>query len=202
MAPRALLLDIGNVLLRFDLGPWHRRAAIGSRAGVDPATDKELETLKCDYESGRIDRVDFLATARKRLDYSGSDAELIEAWCDIFEENRPMTDLVRAMQGRMPMHLLSNTNDLHLQFIRERFPVFALLPEGVYSHEAGSMKPEARIFERAVAQLGLDPATTVYVDDLAPNIATAESLGFRCVHYHPDRHADALDRMRGHGLGV
>jgi FMN phosphatase YigB (HAD superfamily) len=201
MSVRALLFDIGNVLLRFDLGSWVRRVAPHARIHPDIAA-ADLDRIKQTYESGGIGRAEFVRSMQTALDFGGPEADLVEAWCDIFEENRPMTDIVRAFQGRLPMHLLSNTNDLHLEFIRERFPVFALLPEGVYSHEAGCMKPEPRIFELAVARFDIVPAHTLYIDDLAPNIATAEALGFRCVHYHPDRHATALEVMRGHGLGV
>jgi HAD superfamily hydrolase (TIGR01509 family) len=50
------------------------------------------------------------------------------------------------------------------------------------------MKPEPRIFEMAQTQFGVDPSTTLYIDDLEENVRGAESVGFICHHYDPSRH--------------
>jgi len=199
--PRTLVLDIGNVLLRFDFGSALRRIAPHCQVPVLEGLAAS-EAIKHDYESGRIGRREFLDRVFERLGYTGPEEGFVRAWNEIFTENVPMTRIVRALHGRLPMFLLSNTSDLHMEYIRETFEVFGLLPEGVYSWEARCMKPEPEIFRLAIERLGLDPAATIYVDDLAPNIATARALGFRCVPYDPDRHDAALAEMRRFGLEV
>jgi HAD superfamily hydrolase (TIGR01509 family) len=52
------------------------------------------------------------------------------------------------------------------------------------------MKPHEAIFRAAIESFDLDPARTLYIDDLADNIAAGRRLGFVCHHYSPKRHED------------
>jgi HAD superfamily hydrolase (TIGR01509 family) len=53
-------------------------------------------------------------------------------------------------------------------------------------------KPDARIFELALARLGgIAPGEALFLDDAASNVAAAEKLGIRSVLVRPDL-ADAL----------
>jgi FMN phosphatase YigB (HAD superfamily) len=42
-------------------------------------------------------------------------------------------------------------------------------------------KPDRRIFEILLQRHGLDPGTTVFVDDVAANVAAAQSVGIGAV---------------------
>jgi 2-haloacid dehalogenase len=44
-------------------------------------------------------------------------------------------------------------------------------------------KPDRRIFEILLQRHGLDPGTTVFVDDAAANVAAAQSVGIGAVQY-------------------
>ena len=70
------------------------------------------------------------------------------------------------------------------------------LPVLVLSDERGVLKPDPRIFELALAEVGADPARTVMVGDNAEADGAAAGLGctFRLVSPTPDRPADALLR--------
>ncbi len=70
------------------------------------------------------------------------------------------------------------------------------LPVLVLSDERGVLKPDARIFEFALAELGADPARTVMVGDNPDADGGASALGctFRLVAASPDRPADSLLR--------
>jgi HAD superfamily hydrolase (TIGR01509 family) len=61
------------------------------------------------------------------------------------------------------------------------------------------LKPDPRIFELALSELGADPARTVMVGDNAEADGAAADVGctFRLVAPTPDRPADALLRAVG-----
>ena len=44
-------------------------------------------------------------------------------------------------------------------------------------------KPDREIFEHMIGVYDLDPRRTVFIDDTAPNIDTAQQLGFATVHF-------------------
>jgi HAD superfamily hydrolase (TIGR01509 family) len=70
------------------------------------------------------------------------------------------------------------------------------LPVLVLSDEQGVIKPDRKIFEIAVAELGADPERTVMVGDNPRADGGATSIGatFRLVPSDPDRPADTLLR--------
>lgn len=187
MPPRALLFDIGNVLVRFDFTLAAQRFAAQSEATTEQVLSL-LSPFKDDLESGRISDDDFIAQSMARIGFRGPREEFIRIWSDIFTENAPMTSVVEQLAAEHPLYLLSNTSGLHKEWLFANFPVFRHFKGGIFSHEARSMKPHEPIFHAAVESFGLDPASTLYIDDLADNIATGRRLGLVTHHYHPDEH--------------
>ena len=188
------------MLLPFDFAP--ALARLRARAIVqDEAAWERLAGHRSTYEGGGMNRAEFLAAARREIGFAGEDAELVEIWSDIFTPNPPMDALVgRLAAAGYPLWLLSNTCDLHVEAFTARYPVFRHFRGAVYSHEERVMKPDAEIFRRATARFGLTPAETVYVDDLAPNVAAAAALGFTALEYDRARHGEFEARLRELGV--
>ena len=199
---RAFLFDIGNVLLKFDFSIALR--ALSARSEIhDPVQAlARIDQVKAPYEEGQIDRAAFLRAAFDVISYRGSEAEFVAAWEDIFELNEPMLALVAELHGRLPLFLLSNTNDLHLDYIFRRYPAFRHFSGGTYSYAVRASKPDRAIYEIACRDLGLEPATTFFIDDLLPNIETARALGFQTHHYHFDRHEELLTALAKAGVTI
>ena len=194
------LFDIGNVLLPFDFAPALARLLARSSVREEAAWER-LAGHRSAYEGGGMDRAGFLAAARGEIGFAGEDAELVEIWGDIFTPNPPMDALVARLAGvGYGLWLLSNTCDLHVEAFTARHGVFRHFRGAVYSHEERVMKPDAEIFRRAVARFGFTPAETVYVDDLAPNVAAAAALGFVALEYDRARHGEFEARLRALGV--
>lgn len=187
--PRALLFDIGNVLVRFDFSPAAQKFASLSRATAQEVLSL-LAPFKDDLESGRIADDDFIAQSVERIGFRGTREDFVQIWGDIFTANEPMIARVKQLSGQIPLYLFSNTSGLHKAWLFEKFDVFGLFAGGIYSHEARCMKPHEPFFHGAINAFGLDPGQTLYIDDLPDNIATGRRLGFQCHQYHPDRHED------------
>ena len=199
---RAFLFDIGNVLVRFDFSRALRAVAALSDVADEAEALHRIDAVKLEYEDGQVSRADFLHEAFRILGYRGSEAQFIAAWQGIFSENEPMTALVRALRGKFPLYLLSNTNDMHVEGLFRDFPVFAHFTGATYSHEAKASKPHRDIYEIARRTHGLDPSETFFIDDLAANIATARALGFHAHHYHHERHGELLAAIRDAGVKI
>lgn len=196
---KAFIFDIGNVLLPFDFSVALRK--LNGTSGVDSLAQR-IEPVKRACESGRIGRAEFLKRIRCVLQYEGGEAELVAAWEDIFTENGPMSDLVRALHPRHPLYLLSNTSGLHLDYVSRVYPVFNCFSGGVYSYKAKCMKPDRLIYEIALRQFGVEPDETVFIDDMQPNVDAALELGFRAIRYDLNRHQDLIRQLRGLGVSV
>jgi FMN phosphatase YigB (HAD superfamily) len=189
MPAPAFVSDVGNVLIDFDFAPAARRLA--ERCPHPAETVLTLfEDIKGPYEDGRIDDEEFVRESIRLTDFSGTAEEFITIWCEIFTENLRMKASLAAIAGKVPMYLLSNTNELHKDYFWRTYGIFEPFTDGVYSHEARCAKPGEEIFRHTIEKFGIDPARTFYVDDLLPNIETAARLGFRTFHYHRAKHAE------------
>lgn len=200
--PTAFLFDIGNVLLRFDFHLALRALAAQSDASDPVEVLSRIELVKFALEDGQIDRAGFVRGVFDVLRYRGTEVEFIAAWEDIFAPNEPMLALVEQLHERFPLYLLSNTSDIHVDYIFRRYPVFQRFSGAVYSYKVKASKPDPAIYRIACEQLGIKPTATFFIDDLLPNIEAARALGFRTHHYHHDRHDELLAEMRAIGVPV
>ena len=190
---RAVLFDIGNVLLFFDHGIACRRAA--ARCGRSPEEVRDMvfaSGLEREYDEGRISTGDFIERIRRLLGLRVSDEVIRDIWCDIFRENRPVTELVERLAGSHRLVLLSNTNAMHMAFIRERFPVFRCFHGAALSYEVGHRKPGEAIYAEAIAQAGVPADQCTYVDDVSAYCEAARALGIRSIVYTPDADLSGL----------
>lgn len=181
------LFDIGKVLLDFDFGRIHLNLPPTS---ADPARLDPLLTAKDPYERGEIGTDDFVSQALAHLGASIARETLERAWCDIFTPNLPMWRTVErlAADGHRLL-LFSNTSDLHLRWILAEYDLFRHFEAGTYSFHTGFMKPEDGIYRRAIDDHRLDPAATLYIDDLPANIETGRRFGFPSHRYDLGDHA-------------
>jgi len=197
---RAILFDVGNVLLRFDFSICLKALAAQSEIADPLATFARFDQVKAAYEDGQIDRPAFLRAVFDVLNYRGTEADFIAAWENIFEPNEQIFPLVAKLGERYPLYLLSNTNDIHREFFMRRWPVFQHFTGGTFSDVARASKPNRTIYEIACRDLKLEPATTFFIDDLLPNIETARALGFHTHHYHHERHPELLAALATAGV--
>jgi epoxide hydrolase-like predicted phosphatase len=76
---------------------------------------------------------------------------------------------------------------------RKMIPVDELFEVIIDSSAVGVRKPDPRIFQMALDQLGVTAQDSVFVDDHPGNIRAAEKLGITGVLVGPDRPASLID---------
>ncbi|MEX1119814.1 MAG: HAD family phosphatase [Terrimicrobiaceae bacterium] len=191
----AAIFDIGNVLLPFDYMKAANRL-IEENQPVTPPDRAVVVAAKEQLELGRIDRGEFLRRVRPLFNHTGHEGDFLAIWEDIFVPNTPMHKLVEELSEHMPLYLLSNISDIHRESIHRDYPVFRYFQSGIYSYEVGLLKPDPAIFELTAQRLNVTPQATLFIDDMAENIASAEAAGFCCVHYSHTDHEKALEKIR------
>lgn len=199
--PQAFLFDIGNVLVTFDFEP---ALAAARRRSRRPTLEgfREIERLKRQLESGAMADQPFIEEAMEAIGFEGDAAEFRHLWNDVFAPNQPMWPVVESLAQRFPLFLLSNTNGLHMEHLHASFDVLRHFKDGIYSHSAGCMKPGEEIFHMATSRFGLDPARTIYIDDLPDNVATGVRLGFDTIGYSPQHHGRFLRALEERGIDL
>jgi glucose-1-phosphatase len=200
MTPKAVVFDIGKVLLDFD----YRKTADRIARFCKPAAD-ELHNLIIgpglfvDFETGLIKGDSFFNQFQALSSYCGSRGEFEEAFGDVFTEIPEMIAFNERLRARgIPTYILSNTNELSISWIRKTYPFFANFTGYIFSHEHKCMKPGAHIYEVVEEMSGFGGADLFYMDDKEENVAAAVARGWQAVvHTAPAR---TLEIARNLGL--
>lgn len=200
MTPKAVVFDIGNVLLDFDYRKTARR--IESRCKLSAEELYEIITspaLFNEFEHGRISGAQLFEAFQDKSCFAGTLEEFAEAFGDIFTEVPEMIAFNERLRGRgIPTYILSNTNEFSMLWIRKRHPFFANFDGYIFSHEVQCMKPGARIYEAVEECAGLRGPNLFYMDDKEENVAAAIARGWQAVtHTEPNR---TLEIASGLGL--
>jgi glucose-1-phosphatase len=197
----ALIFDIGNVVILFDWQAAEGELRIRSGSGKTSVRE-EIRELISRFEVGEIPQQVFVAMAARAIGFHGDEQEFIAIFNSIFYPNPPMERSIQQLATRFPLYLLSNTSELHLAFLQRNFNVLQHFADGVYSFQAGCTKPDQRIFQTAVKQFQVTPESTVYIDDLEPNVRSALELGFHAIRYEWTEHREFERRLAAFGIQV
>ena len=183
--PRAVIFDLGKVMVDFEYA--QAGAVIAAKSDLSCEEIRQVidhTPLLCRYETGSISTQEFFTAVRAAAGYRGTVEEFGRAFADVFTVIESSVELNRALRRRgIPTFVLSNTNELHLGHIRERFPFYAEFDGYVLSYEVGAMKPDEKIYLAAEKLTGKRGAEILFLDDRADNIAAAAARGWQVIHH-------------------
>ena len=195
MAIEAVIFDLGGVLLRTeDRKP---RADLAARLGL---TYDELSSLIFDSQSamqamkGEISADQHWDEIQKSLGLTSEEFESVrtEFWAgDVLD--RDLVDLLYGFRRKYTTVLLSNAWDDLRFMIEDVWKIDGAFDQLVISAEIGLVKPDLTIYQWVLAELGLMPAQTVFVDDFLHNIEAAQAAGMHAIHFrNPDQVKEEL----------
>jgi glucose-1-phosphatase len=195
----AITFDLGNVLVRVEHLRFCRRLA--TLAGLHPQevyAQVFESSLEPGYDTGRISSREFYERVTAHFGIELDYARFCELWCDIFDPMEAMEEVVAHLAPRFPLFLLSNTNVLHFDYIRERFSSILEPFQGfVLSYEVGSRKPEAAIYQALTREVKRPPEEILFLDDKISFVEAARSQGLAAWQFRsPQELRQDLERFR------
>lgn len=164
---KAILFDFGQVLAEFDNARFldELSAHCGRPAAELEEALYRQSTLTQDYEAGRIGSEAFREGVSALCGKDLPEEDFIRAYTDIFTPIEATLDLLRKLKPRYKIGLVSNTSPWHFEHAIRTLDIFPLLDSVTLSYEVGASKPDPRLFEDALAKLGLMAEECVYIDD-------------------------------------
>ena len=172
-----VIFDLGGVLVSVDFMRACKRleAAGGAAAAVIHETIASGADKKA-FDTGRLSPQEFAARFCASIGANLPYAEFADIWCDIFAEQREVTGLLDQIAAKADLVLLSNTDPLHLDYIRDHYDFLPKFGRMLLSYEVGYAKPARQIFERALG-LCAPGSRMIYFDDVAEYVAAARTCG-------------------------
>jgi FMN phosphatase YigB (HAD superfamily) len=197
-----VVFDLGKVLVDFDYAKSSRLFAAKSKVSPDEV-EKLINhsPLLYRYETGLMTREDFYREVTAQTGFNGTIDEFGPIFADIFEPIPEMIELQATLRKRgIPTFIFSNTNDLAIGHIRQKYPFFSNFDGYILSYEHGAMKPTAKLYEVVERETGRRGAEIIYLDDRAENVAAGAVRGWQAIlHETP---AKTLPVLRTAGLEV
>lgn len=196
---KALIFDMGKVLIPFDFSIGYAR--LERHCGL-PAPEIRKRIAATDlvtrFETGRIPPEQFVGELGQLLHMDIEYSHFCELWGSIFLPGPLIPEeVIESLSKRYPMLVLSNTNVLHFDFVRRRYPILRHFQSFVLSHEVGAVKPERGIYEEAIRRAGCPPEEIFYTDDIAGYVEAAQQAGIDAVQFHSAAQIEQELKSRG-----
>ncbi len=204
---KTLVFDFGNVFINLDIqGTIAKAKALFGHDIIREKRSKDnasIFRINDDYEKGLISTEDFIAFYSHLAD-GISRHQMIALWNGLIKDF-PLHRLEFAQQlkqeNKYQLILLSNTNELHIDYIKEQVPFYnsfkACFHKFYLSHEIHLRKPNADIFEFVLQENNALPHECLFIDDTLENTEMAKRLGWHT--WHIDNHKeDITDLFRLH----
>jgi FMN phosphatase YigB (HAD superfamily) len=184
--PKAVIFDLGKVLLDFDYEKLARNMQQHCAISAEELLSSALcvSGLQQRYESGLLTSQAFFEEVKRISGFQLGYEKFEPLFADIFTPIPGMIDLQRRLQIRgIPTYIFSNTNEIAVKHIRQTYPFFANFTGYVYSYEQRSLKPDPRIYEAVEKLAKHNRADLLYLDDRAENIDQGKARGWQVIQH-------------------
>lgn len=143
---------------------------------------------------GEISDKQFWSDVGKELNIDPE--EIKKMITETFPMEERLIDLIDRISDQYTIAMVSNQVEDWLEKaiddnnLRNRFHYF------INSYHVGAKKPDPKIFLEALKQTNSKPEETIFVDDVAENIAAAKALGINGIQY--DTYEQFLNELKGY----
>lgn len=185
-----IFFDLGNVLLNLDFDASIRAfQKLGLNSSVVNNQHAYADPVFYELETGKISPEDFRKEVREILQNTdATDKQIDDAWSAmVLDIPAPRIQILQKLSLNYNIYLFSNTNKIHIDRLFQSFKAEhgidfpSLFKTAFYSHDIQDRKPEISSFEKVIELSGVNPAESLFVDDLEKNIRAGEKAGFNSI---------------------
>lgn len=107
--------------------------------------------------------------------------------------------LLRRLHAKgLPLYFLSNMPEPYARHLDEQHRFIDLFGAGIYSSRVGLIKPDPQIYAHAALAFGIDPAHSLFIDDLPANVQAARDAGWQALRFTSPQQCE--DELVARGL--
>ncbi|MFN0122846.1 MAG: HAD family hydrolase [Blastocatellia bacterium] len=203
-----VVFDLGGVVVRLNLDGALRDLARQSEtdtetiAGFLRQPDSDGLSMEDKLQLGHISFADYARQLNQVLRRPLEMESLAELRLRVIQgEDEDTLRIISALTETVRVACFSNTHQLHWDHMAAHYQSFGLFHKTVASHLIRAAKPDRQAFDLAAAQIGADPARSLFIDDAPANVEAARGYGWNALHF---RDAAELRRqlIEKYGLAV
>ena len=180
-SPKAVIFDIGNVLLEWQPERFYDRV-LTSRAHRERLfAEVDLHGMNDRIDRGAPFRDTIYAEAEKHPEHRDAIRMWHDRWIEMARPAiEPSWTILRHLRARgVPVFALSNFGIGSFAYAETVYPILGEFDRRYISGHMGVIKPETRIYEMVEEDCGLMGADLFFTDDRADNIEAARARGWQ-----------------------
>lgn len=193
-----IVFDLGGVLIDLD---YNATIQAFQKLGAEDFQELYSQALQSDlfdrYETGQISSLHFINKLKELFPQHLTPNEIVAAWNTMILEFQP--EKLRFLEEIKTTHttaLLSNTNDLHIDYVRRKLKKVSEKPLEYYfhytflSHEIKVRKPHVETFLYVCRQMDVSPEKVLFIDDSIQHIEGAKKAGLSTILFPQNKSFD------------
>lgn len=195
-AIKNIVFDLGGVIIDLDRDRSVKRFKAVGVENIEQMLDAyEQKGVFLELENGTLDAEEFRLKLSRMIGKELTTEDVSYGWHGfILGIPEYKLEYILELRKRYKVYILSNTNPIILDwakspaFSEAKQPITAYCDKVYASYEMKVTKPNPRVFELMIADSGMIPAETLFVDDGKLNVEAAGKLGF--ITYQPQNKED------------
>lgn len=182
---KTFIFDLGNVIVSFNHNKIVEKLQSGCALTSNDIFAKAISSkLVNDYNLGKISSAEFFDLLSNELQLKMEFADFSQVWNCTFElEPIIPLQIIKKLSENYRLIILSDTNELHFDFIEENFPILEYFDDFVLSHKVGAVKPSEEIFRLVIEKADCLPEECIFIDDLKQNVESAKKYGLNAIQF-------------------
>jgi 2-haloacid dehalogenase len=180
-----VVFDLGGVLIDWDPRHLYRKIFVSEEEVDDFLSTVATLEWHNEQDRGRTLEEATALLISQHPEYGPEIEAYYGRWDEMFGD--PIEGSLRVLQDLReqghPLYAITNWPAETFPRARERWDFLGWFDDIVVSGEERATKPDREIYDVLVKRTGLDPATTVFIDDREPNVRAAGDLGFITVKF-------------------
>ncbi len=181
---KTVIFDLGNVILNVDRSGLYKEWAEKSGKGTNQVIDYYMRSKeRRDFELGRLSPKEFCRKIAKGIGLRMDFEEFKKSYCEIFTLNKDVEQAIKKLKSDFRLVLLSNTDELHFEYIKNKFKIVNIFDGYVLSYEVGMRKPNPLIFFNAIRKSEAFPFNCLYFDDIPEFVFMAKLMGIKASRF-------------------
>lgn len=186
-----IVFDFGGVVFQWRPNELLKRT-LPHRAVDEAAAQQLVVDFFQNYEGdwGRFDRgtievPELAPLIAKRLGFElGEVQAVIDGVPGELQAQKDTVDLLHRLHDEgHKLFFLSNMPEPYAAHLENTHEFFSRFTDGVFSSRVKLIKPEPEIFQLATQRFGIEPAQTVFIDDVAKNVEIARASGWHAIQF-------------------
>lgn len=180
-----IVFDLGNVLIPFDYSIMTGRLDKIEQGLGKKFFDfyRENYQLHRSFERGDMTNEAFIEKMLSACGPAIDGTTFCRYYSEIFRENEEVTALLPELKKKYQLVLLSNTNEIHLEYGYKHYGFLKHFDKLILSFEAKAVKPEPDIYRAVENFTGKLPEEHIFIDDVEEYVEGARKMGWDAVQF-------------------